>query len=63
LLARLYTQEEALPVSAMRLTYDAAGDIAARVAIDPGAAYDVLNDAARKGLVRTRGEKSSARLH
>jgi electron transport complex protein RnfB len=54
LLARLYTREEATIVTAMRLTYEAAGDIAARAAIDSGAAYDILNGAARKGLVRAR---------
>jgi hypothetical protein len=57
LLARLYTREEATIVTAMRLTYEAAGDIAARAAMDSGAAYDILNGAARKGLVRTRLEK------
>jgi electron transport complex protein RnfB len=57
LLARLYTREEATIVTAMRLTYEAAGDIASRAAMDPGAAYDILNGAARKGLVRTRIEK------
>ena len=56
LLARLYTREEAAVVSAMRLTYETAGDIAARVAMDAGAAYDILDGAARKGLVRTRME-------
>jgi electron transport complex protein RnfB len=57
LLARLYTREEATIVTVMRLTYEAAGDIAARAAMDSGAAYDILNGAARKGLVRTRIEK------
>jgi electron transport complex protein RnfB len=57
LLARLYTREEATIVTAMRLTYETADDIAARAAMDPGAAYDILNGAARKGLVRTRTEK------
>jgi len=54
LLARLFTREEATIVTAMRLTYETAGDIAARAAMDPGAAYDILNGAGRKGLVRTR---------
>jgi electron transport complex protein RnfB len=54
LLARLFTREEATIVTATRLTYEAAGDIAARAAMDPGAAYDILNGAARKGIVRTR---------
>ena len=54
LLARLYTREEAAIVTAMRLTYETAGDIAARAAMDSGAAYDILDGAARKGLVRTR---------
>jgi electron transport complex protein RnfB len=57
LLARLYTREEATIVTAMRLTYEAAGDIAARAAMDAGAAYVILDGAARKGLVRTRIEK------
>ena len=58
LLTRFYTREEATIVSAMRLTYETAGEIAARAAMDSGAAYEILNDAARKGLVRTRlGEK------
>ena len=58
LLARFYTQEEATIITAMRLTYEAAGDIAARAAMDPGAAYDILNGAARRELVRARkGEK------
>jgi len=57
LLARLYTREEATIVTAMRLTYETAGDIAARAAMDSDAAYDILNGAARKGLVRTRLEK------
>jgi NAD-dependent dihydropyrimidine dehydrogenase PreA subunit len=57
-LARLYTREEATIVSAMRLTYETAGDIAIRAAMDPGAANDILDGAVRKGLVRTRtGEK------
>jgi electron transport complex protein RnfB len=54
LLARLYTREEAKLVTAMRLTYETAGDIAARAAMDPGAAYEILSGAARKGLVRAR---------
>lgn len=54
LLARLFTREEATIITAMRLTYEAAGEIAARAAMDPGAAYDVLNGAAHKGLARTR---------
>jgi electron transport complex protein RnfB len=54
LLARLYTREEATIVTAMRLTYETAGDIAARAAMDSGEAYDILSGAARKGLVRTR---------
>jgi electron transport complex protein RnfB len=61
LLARLFTREEATIVTAMRLTYEAAGDIAARAAMDPDVAYDILNGAARKGLVRTRtGEQEPA---
>lgn len=54
LLARLYTPEEATIVTAMRLTYESAGDIAARAGIDPGEASDILTGAALKGLVRTR---------
>ena len=57
LLARLFTREEAAIVAAMRLAYEAAGDIAARAAIDSGAAYEILNEAVRKGIVRTRKEK------
>ena len=58
LLSRFYTREEATIIIAMRLTYEADGEIAARAAMDSGAAYEILNDAARKGLVRTRlGEK------
>jgi hypothetical protein len=57
LLARLYTREEAAIISAMRLTYETAGDIAARADIDAGAAYDILDRAARKELVRTLVEK------
>ena len=58
LLARLYTREEATIVSAMRLTYETADNIAIRAAMDPGAANDILDGAVRKGLVRTRtGEK------
>ncbi len=56
LLARLYTREEATIVSAMRLTYEAAGDIAARIAMDPGEVYDILNGATHKELVRTLTE-------
>jgi electron transport complex protein RnfB len=54
LLTRLYTREEATIVAAMRLNYEPAGVIATRAAMDPGAAYDILNGAARKGLVRTQ---------
>jgi ferredoxin len=54
LLARFYTPEEARIISAMRLTYETAGAIAARVAIDSCATFDILNGAARKGLVLTR---------
>jgi ferredoxin len=54
LLARLYTRVEAIIVTAMRLTYETAGDIAARAAMDSGEAYEILSGAARKGLVRTR---------
>ena len=54
LLARLYTREEATIVTAMRLTYETAGDIAARAAVDSSQAYDILSGAAHKGLVRTR---------
>jgi ferredoxin len=54
LLARLYTRQEATIVTAMRLTYETAGDIAARAAMDSSEAYDILSGAARKGLVRTR---------
>ena len=54
LLARLYTREEATIVAAMRLTYETAGDIAARAGMDAGTAYEILSGAARKGLVRAR---------
>ena len=54
LLARLYTQEEAAIVTVMSLTYETAGDIAARAAMDPDAAYELLSGAARKGLIRTQ---------
>jgi electron transport complex protein RnfB len=54
LLARLYTREEATLVSAMRLNYEPAGAIAIRAGMDPDAAYDILDAAALKGLVRTR---------
>ena len=57
LLARLYTPEEATLVTAMRLTYETAGVIAARAAMDVGTAYDILDGVARKRLVRTRMEK------
>jgi ferredoxin len=59
LLARLYTREEAALVSVMRLNYEVAGDIAARVGMDSAAAQEILDDAARKGLVRvqTRGNE------
>jgi electron transport complex protein RnfB len=54
LLARLFTPEEAAIVVAMRLTYETAGEIAARAGMQPGAAYEILNEAVRKGIVRTR---------
>ena len=54
LLARLFTREEATIVTAMRLIYETAGDIAARAAVDSSQAYDILSGAAHKGLVRTR---------
>jgi electron transport complex protein RnfB len=63
LLARLYTPEEAVIVTAMRLNYEPAGTIAKRAMMDPDAAYDILCAAARKGLVRTRtrdGERTFA---
>jgi ferredoxin len=57
LLSKIYTREEATIVAAMRLIYEAAGDIAARAAMDSGEAYDILSGAARKGLVLTRIEE------
>lgn len=63
LLARLYTRAEATIVTAMRLTYEAAGVIATRAAMGPGVAYDILNGAARKGLVRTQtGEQEPTQV-
>jgi hypothetical protein len=56
LLARLFTRDEATVVTALRLTYEAAGDIAARAAMDSGAAYDILN-----GAVRMSGWPSTPR--
>ena len=54
LLSRFYTPKQARIISVMRLTYETAAEIAARAAVDSRAAFDILNGAARKGLVRAR---------
>ena len=57
LLAKIFTPEEAALASVMRLTCEPAADIAARVGLDPDAAYRTLKDMTRKGLIRAkRGE-------
>ena len=52
LLAKIFTPEEALLASVMRLTREPAADIAARAGVDPDVAYDTLKGMARKGLIR-----------
>ena len=54
LLSRFYTPKQARIISVMRLTYETAAEIAARAAVDSRAAFDILNSAAHKGLVRAR---------
>ena len=60
LLARIYTPEEARLISVMRLAHEAAGDIASRAGMEPGASYRILRGAARKGLVQTRPGEHAA---
>lgn len=54
LLAKLFTPEEAALAAEMRLRYEPAEAIAARVGMDPQEAYRTLKGMARKGLIRAR---------
>jgi len=56
-LAKIFTPEEAMLASVMRLTREPATDIAARAGADPDAAYRTLKGMARKGLTRTKRGK------
>ncbi|MDH4209207.1 MAG: 4Fe-4S binding protein [Anaerolineae bacterium] len=51
LLAKMFTPQEATLASVMHLSKEPAADIAARVGMDPEAAYDTLKGMARKGLI------------
>lgn len=52
LLEKLFTPEEARLASAMRLTREAAADIAPRAGMHPVQSERILKDMARKGLIR-----------
>lgn len=57
LLARLFTREEAILASTMRLTPEPAGDIAARAGIDSTVASNTLDGMVGKGLIRSEQDK------
>ncbi len=54
LLAKLFTPEEAALAAELRLLYESAEAIAARVGMEPQEAYRTLKGMARKGLIRAR---------
>jgi electron transport complex protein RnfB len=54
LLAKMFTPKEAALAAVMRMTPEPAADIAARVGMDPKAAYRMLKGMARKGLIFAR---------
>ena len=56
LLAKFFTREEAALISSMRLAFETAAEISARTSMKPGTAYELLERAARKGLLRTLTE-------
>ncbi len=57
LLAKIFAPEEAEIASVMRLTYESADDIAARLGIDPKTTYRALKKMTRKGQIHVkRGE-------
>jgi electron transport complex protein RnfB len=57
LLAKIFTPEEAVLASAMRLTREPAADIAARAGVDADTAYRTLKGMARKGQIRIKRGK------
>ena len=57
LLESIFTPEEALLASVMRLTREPAADIAARVGVDPDTAYRTLKRMVRQGQIRVKKEK------
>jgi electron transport complex protein RnfB len=58
LLAKMFTPEEAVLGSVMRLAQETPAEIANRAGLDPGAARPVLKRMARKGLIHARkGER------
>lgn len=54
LLAKIFTPHEAALASVMRLTCEPAADIAARAGMEAAAAYRVLKEMVRKGLIRAQ---------
>jgi ferredoxin len=56
LLAKMFTPEEAVLASAMRLTCEPADDIAARAGTVPDSTHRRLREMARKGLIRAKRE-------
>jgi electron transport complex protein RnfB len=54
LLAKIFTREEAVLGSVMRLAQEPAPEVAARAGVDPGAARLTLRGMARKGLIHAR---------
>ncbi len=58
LLAKLFTPEEAALAAELRLLYEPAEAIAARVGMDPQEVYPTLKGMARKGLIRARRGES-----
>lgn len=52
LLAKLFTPQEAVLASVMRLGREPAASIATRAGVDPDTAYRTLKEMARKGLIR-----------
>jgi len=57
LLANIFTPEEAVLGSVMRLRHETAADIAARAGVDADVAYGTLKGMARKGLIRIKKSK------
>jgi electron transport complex protein RnfB len=62
LLAKMFTVEEAVLASEMRLTPETAGQIAKRTKTDPKKTKALLEEMVRHGLIRKRGEGNERRF-